>query len=466
MSAKPWRNSVMSGFTSGRGKRMCQGRRCRHISGYAQYEPWKSGPSARPVPAIAPPGHFATPSSVKAATFRKPIFSSESWSRLDCRPPKSQMPLQQVLRTPHWPTIWSLPALSRSRQARHSFSMKDGSAWQAMSATGLSRQTSASCWTLRRDNCPGASTMLRLLASAPASALGTNFGKSESVLLPMNRCTRQEARHCCLWPSSCDTIRRPLVETSSRFPMPRRKKYPWEKLSDEQLLKRRLSSLRVTVEGTWLEDCLNALYQELQEKGIQLRPHAWISSEWFSPGNVPGIAIPFYLAHPRLMKLEKKMMLDVEGGTWSECMAILRHEAGHAIQMSGRTRRALSFVGDIYHAELRDRHDPIDHSCAGERGLQPFEQLRGILRLKNDPDHQLVGMPLDLFGRCLQPHVGAVAGDIGGRKAGGDVALFAEIVEQLLAQRSRRNQSEADELGAHLASLMAFASLAPPPNRR
>src|SRR5579863_10452871 len=85
-------------------------------------------------------------------------------------------------------------------------------------------------------------------------------------------------------------------------PMPRRKKYPWEKLSDEQLLKRRLSSLRVGIEGTWLEDCLNALYQELEEKGILLRPHAWVSSEWFSPGNVPGIAVPFYLVHPRLMK--------------------------------------------------------------------------------------------------------------------------------------------------------------------
>src|SRR5688572_33246796 len=34
-------------------------------------------------------------------------------------------------------------------------------------------------------------------------------------------------------------------------PMPRRK-YAWEQLTDEQLLKQRLSSLRVAVEGTWL----------------------------------------------------------------------------------------------------------------------------------------------------------------------------------------------------------------------
>jgi hypothetical protein len=120
--------------------------------------------------------------------------------------------------------------------------------------------------------------------------------------------------------------------------MPRRK-FVWEKLSDEQLLKRRLSSLRVRVEGTWLEDCVNALHAELEERDIRLRPHAWISSEWFSPEATPGIAIPFYLAHPRLMSLEKKMMLEVEGGTWSECMAILRHEAGHTVQHAYQLHR-------------------------------------------------------------------------------------------------------------------------------
>jgi hypothetical protein len=120
--------------------------------------------------------------------------------------------------------------------------------------------------------------------------------------------------------------------------MPRRK-FNWEELSDEQLLKRRLSSLRVTVEGTWLEVCVDALHAELEERGIRLKPHTWISSEWFSPDNTPGIAIPFYLAHPRLMALEKKKMFDVEGGTWSECMAILRHEAGHTIQHAYQLQR-------------------------------------------------------------------------------------------------------------------------------
>jgi hypothetical protein len=113
--------------------------------------------------------------------------------------------------------------------------------------------------------------------------------------------------------------------------MPRRK-FPWASLPDEQLLKVRLKDLRVTVEGTWLQGCLRTLQDELDERGLRVKPHAWISSEWFSPASTPGIAIPFYLAHPRLMRLEKKMILDVEGGTWSECMAILRHEAGHVVQ--------------------------------------------------------------------------------------------------------------------------------------
>jgi hypothetical protein len=85
-----------------------------------------------------------------------------------------------------------------------------------------------------------------------------------------------------------------------------REKFAWASLPDEQLLKLRLKDLKVTVDGSWLQDCLDNLHGELEQRGIRVRPHAWISSEWFSPDNTPGIAFPFYLAHPRLMQLEKK----------------------------------------------------------------------------------------------------------------------------------------------------------------
>jgi Putative zinc-binding metallo-peptidase len=119
--------------------------------------------------------------------------------------------------------------------------------------------------------------------------------------------------------------------------MPRR--FAWALLPEEELLQLRLKDLKVTVEGTWLERCLDDLHDELEQRGLRIKPHAWISDEWFSPDDTPGIAIPFYLAHPRLMQLERKMIIDVEGGTVPECMRILRHEAGHTIQHSYRLHR-------------------------------------------------------------------------------------------------------------------------------
>src|SRR5204863_4369246 len=105
------------------------------------------------------------------------------------------------------------------------------------------------------------------------------------------------------------------------------------------LLKLRFKDLKVAIPGTWLERCLDELYAELAERGLRIRPHAWVSNEWFSPDDTPGIAIPFYLAHPRLMRLERKMIIDVEGGTVPECMRILRHEAGHVVQVSYQLHR-------------------------------------------------------------------------------------------------------------------------------
>ena len=119
--------------------------------------------------------------------------------------------------------------------------------------------------------------------------------------------------------------------------MPRQ--FAWASLPDEELLQLRLKDLKVTVEGTWLEESLNDLYEELDQRGLRVRPHAWISDEWFSPDITPGIAIPFYLAHPRLMRLERKKILDVEGGTVPECRRILRHEAGHVVQHSYQLQR-------------------------------------------------------------------------------------------------------------------------------
>ena len=119
------------------------------------------------------------------------------------------------------------------------------------------------------------------------------------------------------------------------------REYRWAHLSDEDLLKVRLCDLRIRMRDSlvWFE--MGRVYSELERRGIRFRPHVWLSTEWFSPDGVPGIAVPFFAAHPRLARLERRMTGEVEGGNSRWRMRILRHEAGHAIDTAyGLRRRA------------------------------------------------------------------------------------------------------------------------------
>lgn len=107
--------------------------------------------------------------------------------------------------------------------------------------------------------------------------------------------------------------------------------FDWAELPDSELLEVRMCDLGLRIEGTLLEKRVERLCEDLDQREIHFRPHCWLSDEWFSCDGVPGIAIPFYMAHPRLARLERKLMLEVEGGTEDECLRILRHEAGHAM---------------------------------------------------------------------------------------------------------------------------------------
>ena len=107
--------------------------------------------------------------------------------------------------------------------------------------------------------------------------------------------------------------------------------FSWKQITDDELLEMRLCDLPVRIEGTPLEERVRRIRFELDESGLRFRPRVWLGEEWFSPDGVAGFAIPFYLAHPRLMRLERKQMLEVEGGTERECLRIMRHEAGHAL---------------------------------------------------------------------------------------------------------------------------------------
>ncbi|MBI2215489.1 MAG: hypothetical protein HYU52_17705, partial [Acidobacteria bacterium] len=102
--------------------------------------------------------------------------------------------------------------------------------------------------------------------------------------------------------------------------MPRTRRHSWADYPDEQLLDLRMCDLELKIEGTWLEERLEALFHELDRRGLAFRPHAWLSNEWFTPDGITGFSVPFYLAHPRLMQLERSQMLEVEGGTRDECL--------------------------------------------------------------------------------------------------------------------------------------------------
>jgi hypothetical protein len=113
----------------------------------------------------------------------------------------------------------------------------------------------------------------------------------------------------------------------------------WASWPDEKLLDLRLCDLGVSIAGTGLERLIEQVNGELAVRGLRFRPHYWLADEWFTPDGVPGVAIPFYLAHPRLAKLELTQMLEVEGGDPESCLRILRHELGHAIDNAYDLRR-------------------------------------------------------------------------------------------------------------------------------
>lgn len=115
----------------------------------------------------------------------------------------------------------------------------------------------------------------------------------------------------------------PSEATTSRVPQ----LTPEEK---EQLLRKRIADLQLTLEGSRLENVVRRLHQELDAAGIDFKPPVYLSDEWGCPNLVPIIGVPFYLADERLRRIEEEMMEGIEAETDEEVLSYLRHEAGHA----------------------------------------------------------------------------------------------------------------------------------------
>jgi len=114
----------------------------------------------------------------------------------------------------------------------------------------------------------------------------------------------------------------------------------WEELTDEELLDVPLRRLGLRIEGTEVEARLGRLFGELERAGIhRFRPYVWLSTGWFSPHGSTGFAVPFYLAHQRLVRIERWQMGEAEGASREGCLRLMRHETAHALDHAYRVHR-------------------------------------------------------------------------------------------------------------------------------
>jgi hypothetical protein len=146
-----------------------------------------------------------------------------------------------------------------------------------------------------------------------------------------------------------------MAKAASRFRM-RLPPRVWSRWPNERLLDLPLRNLDLSIEGTILEERIEKVAQELESRNIRFRPRFWLSDDWFTPDGCTGSAIPFYLAHPRLTRLERSQMGEVEGGTHDWCMMLLRHEVGHALDNAfvlHRRRRRQQLFGLSSHSYPR-----------------------------------------------------------------------------------------------------------------
>ncbi|MCB9062838.1 MAG: putative zinc-binding metallopeptidase [Halobacteriovoraceae bacterium] len=100
----------------------------------------------------------------------------------------------------------------------------------------------------------------------------------------------------------------------------------------------KISDLTLSLYDSWVGECIEIVKAELKTHNLELDVSFWISDDWFCPDGVVGIGIPFYLLTPELIKIEKQEIGKAEGSTKRECLRIIRHELGHAIDNAFKLR--------------------------------------------------------------------------------------------------------------------------------
>ena len=137
-------------------------------------------------------------------------------------------------------------------------------------------------------------------------------------------------------------------------------------------------------------DDMAQINRELTKKGcIFLHPKAYWGDEWFSPSESTSISVPFYLAHSKLKKLEKKMIGFAEGETKKERLKLLRHEVGHCFDHAYKTSSTKEWKS--YFGDPKKAYKPEDYKA----------DPNSIDYVKNLEDHYSQSHPLEDFAETF-----------------------------------------------------------------
>jgi hypothetical protein len=128
------------------------------------------------------------------------------------------------------------------------------------------------------------------------------------------------------------------------------------------VLDKKVSELGLRVEGSPVEKYVHELYRELDRRGLKkFRPVCYLTDEWGCPDQQPVLGIPFYLADPKLRRLEHAVdKLEDE----RQIMMYMRHEAGHVFNYAYRlytTPAWRRLFGPFFRA-YRDDYRPVPFS--------------------------------------------------------------------------------------------------------
>jgi hypothetical protein len=128
------------------------------------------------------------------------------------------------------------------------------------------------------------------------------------------------------------------------------------------VLGKKVSELGLRVEGSPVEGYVRQLYLELERRGFKkFQPVCYLTDEWGCPDQQPVLGIPFYLADPKLRKLEKAVdALETD----RQVMMYMRHEAGHVFNYAYRlytTPEWRRLFGPFFRA-YRDEYRPVPFS--------------------------------------------------------------------------------------------------------